>query len=115
MIRTPDGIYIQKVRGLDASADSTVKQIGSVILYDTPRDTISLQHQEEHLNTLTDYLNSIKKDINNLKDVDSLKETKIIRYPGYSRKEKRTFKLNIEDLRYPTISNRKGFSKNENG
>lgn len=111
MIRTPDGIYIQKVRGLDASADSTVKQIRSVILYDTPIDTFSLQHQEEHLNTLTDYLNSIKKDINNLKDVtnvtnvkdlDSLKETKIIRYPGYIRKETRTFKLNIEDLKYPT-------------
>ena len=85
MIRTPEGIFIMKVRGLDASVNSTVKQIGSIILYDTPVDAISLQHQEEHLNTVTDYLNSIKKDVTNLKDVHSLKETKIIRYPGYIR------------------------------
>ncbi len=69
MIRTPEGIFILKVRGLDASVNSTVKQIGSIILYDTPIDAISLQHQEKHLNTVTDYLNSIEKDGKNLKDV----------------------------------------------
>lgn len=91
MILTPDGIYIQKVRGLDPSVNSTVKQIGTSILYDTPIGTISLHHEEEHLNTVTDYLNSIKKDIKdirdvtNVKDLEYLKETKIIRYPGYIR------------------------------
>ena len=76
MIRTPEGIFILKVRGLDASVNSTVKQIGSIILYDTPIDAISLQHQEKHLNTVTDYLNSIEKDGKSLKDVGVTNDNK---------------------------------------
>jgi len=80
MIRTPEGHFLQKVRGVDASANSTIRKIGSIILYDTLVEAISLQHQEEHLNTVTDYLNSINKDIKNLKDVGVTNDNKLKNY-----------------------------------